>query len=332
MAKIQPNEIGDIPVLEYHDIGNFKPPMGRSIARFRKDLERLYNDNYRPIKMKDFLDNPISLPPGKSPVILTFDDARESQFKYRSDGTIDPNCAIGIMEAFAKKHPDFPPIATFFVLPDNAFNQKATKVKKYKYLLKIGSEIANHTVTHRKFHRLSENEIKKEIALCTAKVQKDVPECPMETLALPGGHEPKNKSLLPEGKFQNWKYKNRAVFLAGWSPTPPPISKNYHPMRLERILCVESDMGFTYWMDKLKIEKGRKYVSDGNPDTITIPKTLIAKVNQSQLAHFGNQKLMLYDPQKKEMLADTKTAPKPETKAKPLETIVTPTEIATKPH
>src|SRR5689334_1757587 len=75
-GTLPPNEVGVIPILEYHEISSKEKWMMRSIPNFRHDLERLYKEGYRPISMKEYLDNRIDLPAGMSPVLLTFDDAR----------------------------------------------------------------------------------------------------------------------------------------------------------------------------------------------------------------------------------------------------------------
>src|SRR4051812_37395112 len=44
-----PNELGLIPVLEYHLVGDREWRWGRERSRFRKDLETLYARGYRPV-------------------------------------------------------------------------------------------------------------------------------------------------------------------------------------------------------------------------------------------------------------------------------------------
>src|SRR5690349_10542226 len=51
-----PNEMGRIPVLEYHLIEEREWRWGRNYDRFRQDLETLYANGYRPVTMKQVLD------------------------------------------------------------------------------------------------------------------------------------------------------------------------------------------------------------------------------------------------------------------------------------
>lgn len=115
-----PNKLGSIMILEYHRIGEPDGRWTRSPARLREDLERLSEAGYRPIALDALITGSIDLPSGTSPVVLTFDDSSPGQFRYlERDGRleIDPDCAVGILEAFTRLHPGFGLNATFFVLP-----------------------------------------------------------------------------------------------------------------------------------------------------------------------------------------------------------------------
>jgi hypothetical protein len=102
----------------------------------------MYAAGFRPVNLSDVLDNAIDLPAGKSPIVLTFDDARKSQFHLiETDKAykIDPDCAVGILDAFHKRHSDWPMRATFFVLPKSRltlepFGQPGLGPQKMSYL------------------------------------------------------------------------------------------------------------------------------------------------------------------------------------------------------
>ncbi|MCL5046884.1 MAG: hypothetical protein M1598_08910, partial [Actinobacteria bacterium] len=47
LAKVKPNELGEIIILEYHGIANKEERWARQYENFRKDLETLYNQGYR---------------------------------------------------------------------------------------------------------------------------------------------------------------------------------------------------------------------------------------------------------------------------------------------
>lgn len=284
MAESKPNEAGVVPILEYHDVVEKEASMRRSTANFRHDLERLYKEGYRPVSLTDYLNNRIATPLGKSPVIVTFDDARESQFRYLPDGSVDPNCAVGIMQAFQKEHPDFIIKATFYVLPTQpGFGQPELRAKKMQALLDWGYEIGNHTITHTALRTLSDSDVRKELAGCVVETRKLAPKAQMETIALPLGIAPRNRTLLVSGEFGGTKYANRAALLVGANPAPSPVSPKFVPMRLPRIQATEGDAGITYWLDDLARHPEHRYVSDGDPNTVTVPKSKEDKVDASKL-------------------------------------------------
>jgi len=280
------NESGMIPMLEYHEINSHKGPMSRSIARFRADLERLYKEGYRPITTAEYLDNAIDIPLGKSPVIFTFDDARTTQFRYRKDGTIEPNCALGILQAFAKKHPDFPVKAMFYVLPASAFGSShKVAAQKMKALLDMGCELGNHTLNHHYFYHMTDSQIVREIAMGKAVTEKMTPGAKLDVLALPGGCLPRSKNgkILMAGKYGGTSYKNRAVIMAWGGPSPSPVSPKFNPQRIPRVLGVDTPGGIPTALNYLKRNPDKRYVSDGDPDTITVPKRLAKLVDKTKL-------------------------------------------------
>ena len=107
-------------ILEYHKIDNPEARWTRTPENFRRDLIRLWERGYRTVALTDYLDGKIALPAGTTPVVFTFDDSSPGQFRYvqkGNDWVIDPDCAIGILEAFEREHPGFGHAATFYVLP-----------------------------------------------------------------------------------------------------------------------------------------------------------------------------------------------------------------------
>jgi peptidoglycan/xylan/chitin deacetylase (PgdA/CDA1 family) len=294
MAKAAVNEVGLVPILEYHEIDDHQVisptkavrDMHRSVVRFRHDLSRLYDAGYRPITMREYLDNRIDLPLGRSPFILTFDDARASQLRYLADGSIDPNCAVGALQAFHQAHPDFPLKATFFVLPEHAFGSAPTEaVRKLRELQTLGFELENHTLHHHYFNRMTDAAICREIALGQAGIQQAVPDAHIDVLALPGGSMPRSRhrAILLAGDADGIHYTNRAILLAGADPAPAPASVRYKPWHIPRIMAVEGESGITYWLNYLDHHKSKRYVSDGIADTISVPASLAKQVDSSKL-------------------------------------------------
>jgi len=106
-SGLRVDETGAIPVVMYHDVaGSRNDKMFRTPESFRKDLQLLYDKGFHPINLRDVTANRVSVPAGKSPVVITFDDARQSQFNLiesEKSYQIDPKCAVGILEDFCKR-------------------------------------------------------------------------------------------------------------------------------------------------------------------------------------------------------------------------------------
>ncbi len=283
LRTFRPNEAGVVPILEYHEIGTSEHYMSRSRDHFESDLDRLYVEGFRPIALSDYLSNRIDLPAGTSPVVLTFDDARESQFRYTAVGTLDPECAVGILTQFHEEHPDFPLKATFFVLPKCPFEDRQRGVRKVRQLVEWGFEIGNHTLNHRMLHGLSDARVEKEIGGGAAALHQLAPEARIETIAFPGGHPPRNSKLIARGSYKGFHYVNRAGFLAAYSPAPAPVTKHQDRMHIERIVACQGDYGINYWLDRIKEGSVKRYVSDGDPDTTTVPRKYADRVDHARL-------------------------------------------------
>jgi peptidoglycan/xylan/chitin deacetylase (PgdA/CDA1 family) len=131
---------------------------------FREQLEWLYEHDFYVTPLVDLVNNEISVPPGKHPVVLTFDDSSSGQFRLMKadDGTLtpDPITAVGVMEAFYAEHPDFGRGGLFAVVPNNCFNydgQETTCEERLEWLSKHDYEVANHTWWHENLKYVSDD-------------------------------------------------------------------------------------------------------------------------------------------------------------------------------
>jgi peptidoglycan/xylan/chitin deacetylase (PgdA/CDA1 family) len=286
LRQARPNEAGMVPIILYQNIatapGGKSNPAYRTPAQFRKDLERLYKENYRPISMSEFVNNKIGIPYGMKPVILTFDDSFPSQFRFRDDGGIDPDCAVGILQAFSQAHPDFPVKAIFYVLPDRAFGVPDEAGKKLQALLDMGCEIGNHTVSRRSLRGASDEKVQYELGAAVAKIKALAPKARVDTLALPLGASAHNKALEKDGVYQGTHYHNRIALLIGYMPAHVPYAKSFNPLRVPRILAVEGTSGITFWLDSLQ-SSHTAFISDGDATVTTVPKNLADKIDKSKL-------------------------------------------------
>ena len=281
---LPPNELGRVMILEYHTIDQPEHRWTRTPENFRKDLQRLWERGYRTVALTDYIDGRIALPAGTSPVIFTFDDSSPGQFRYvqkGNDWVIDPECGIGILEAFAREHPGFGHAATFYVLPganppNRLFNQPELATRKLQYLVSQGYEIGNHSLWHAELGRYPEAVVREQLAGAQEWVQRHVPGYRFRSLALPLGSYPKELGWALSGEAKGMKYKHDAILMVAGGAAPSPYARNFDPNRLPRIQAVGPDLD--YWITYFDRNPGERYVSDGDAATITVASGNTGKV------------------------------------------------------
>jgi peptidoglycan/xylan/chitin deacetylase (PgdA/CDA1 family) len=275
-----PNEAGRVMILEYHKIDYPEERWTRTPENFRRDLETLYARGYRLVGLGDLLDGRIDLPAGTTPVVLTFDDSSPGQFRYlETDGTleIDPKSAVGILEAFAREHPDFGRAAVFFVLPaanppNRLFNQPAHSGRKLQFLASRGYEIGNHTLWHANLGKYDETTVRAQIAGAQQWIQRLVPDYKIRALALPHGVYPKDVSWALSGSAKGVAYSYEAILRVSGGPAPSPFVRAFDPVRLPRIQAIESEL--RHWLTLFERHAEERFVSDGDPTVVTVPAAL----------------------------------------------------------
>ena len=284
------NELGRVMILEYHKIDTPEARWTRTPENFRRDLQRLWERGYRLVALNDYVDGKIALPAGTTPLILTFDDSSPGQFRYLqrgSDWVIDPECGIGILEAFAREHPGFGRAATFYVLPganppNRLFNQPDLATRKLQYLVSQGYEIGNHSLWHAELGRYSEAVVREQLAGAQEWVQRHVPGYRFRTLALPLGSYPKELGWAVSGEAKGMSYKHDAILMVAGGAAPSPHARNFDRNRLPRIQAVGPDLD--YWITYFDRNPGERYVSDGDAATVTVASGSTGKLGAVRTA------------------------------------------------
>ncbi len=291
------NEAGEIMILMYHEIGEPEDVWCRTPDNFRKDLKALYEAGYRLISMNDLLEGHIDIPAGCSPVVLTFDDGRGGQFRYlEKEGRqiIDPDCAVAILEEFHAAHPDFGLAATFYIFYEAPFEQYDFVRQKLTYLVEKGFEIGNHCYSHGNLRRLSPEKARRELALHVKRTREYLPGYTVRSLALPCGEFPGDMSYIIEGEFEGTAYRNDGILLVGSNPAPSPFRLDFKPAALPRVRASEMEvegLGMYDWMEILRENPKRRYVSDGDDGTVTVPEELAEGIDRLRL---GDRTLIPY--------------------------------------
>lgn len=283
LERYRPNELGQVMVLMYHGITEDGGTYDRTPDKFREDLQWLYENDFYVIPARDYLRNEIAAPAGKRPVVLTFDDGVVSQFRYivAEDGTktIDPDCAVGILEEMFTKYPDFGRGGLFSILPMAPFawpgepDQLEYAEEKLAWLLDHGYEIGNHTVGHVNMSELDDDEIREELAGAVEMIVDYVPSAEVEVIALPFGMYPPggDDTLLRGFEHGGETYEFLGALMVGANPAPSPVHEDFDPYWTPRIWA--SDEELEQWFAFVEEHPGIMYVSDGNPATVTVPES-----------------------------------------------------------
>lgn len=308
---IMADETGRVPIIMFH---NFVPEykeggdvkITTTLAEFRKLLERFYNEGYRSTSLDKFIKGEIDVPKGCKAVIFTFDDGRDTQYSMieNPDGTLsdNPNTAVAVLEQFYAEYPDFGLNGTFFLNMEFAgtFGTVGTLKERCQAMLDKGFELENHSYSHANLAVLgSAGSVAAEIGRNAKEFEDMFPGHKMTKLALPFGNTSKSyPEPVVAGNYEGYDYRNIGVMLVGAEPAKQMYLKDADPVKIRRILAsgitpVECDMG--WWLDN-NMGGIPEYISDGNPDTISVPKEKLDLVDEEKIKALGKE-LVVVEPE-----------------------------------
>jgi peptidoglycan/xylan/chitin deacetylase (PgdA/CDA1 family) len=273
---LQPNELGEVPVMMYHQIrADGGGDYDLTPAQFRAELKRLWREGYWPVRAEDLVKHQLDVPQGKTPVVMTFDDSTKEQLFLNADGSIKADTAIGIWLAFQRKHPKWPLAGTFFVNRE-PFAGVSEGPQLLRWLVAHGFEIANHTKDHIPLNTLSATEAQRQLALGQKIITDAIPGAKVTDMALPLGAWPNPKSLAWRGSWGGIDYRINGVFEVGAEPSQSPYSTKFDEHAIPRIRTTppgvgDQEWGSSWWLDILEDHPERRYVSDGDPKTVSFP-------------------------------------------------------------
>lgn len=280
------NQLGVVPILEYHRIGTAEGRWQRTPQGLYADLTWLCDHGFQLVTMRQYESGDLQLPAGEHPAVLTFDDGDPSQFQWNQAHVPTPASAIGILEAFQAAHPGFHVTATFF-LNDHPFGSDS--VQKMQWLVAHGFELGNHTFTHADLNTLTPSGIEQEIGQEEAYIEQAVPGYVPVSFAFPYGGLPQNakdRAAVLHGSYQGVSWDFLGAALVGANPAPSPYSTAFS-VAIPRIQVVDpslvaaSTRNYILWgyeEDFLK-DPSMLYTSDGNPVWITFPSALAAELS-----------------------------------------------------
>lgn len=301
LAIDQVDELGKVPIMMYHGIENImnsdtkytggnvdKDGYTRTAEAFRNDLEKFYQKGYRMIKLSDYIDGKIDVEYGYSPLILTFDDGNSNNIKVTgrdSDGNIiiDGNSAVGIMEEYKKKYPDYNITAIFFVT-DTLFNQPEYNEEILHWLIDNGYEVGNHTKGHNNFSKIDTVKTQEVVGYMYNKLESILGDKYERIVALPFGSpynlEHENYPYIINGEYEGKKYNTVAALRVGWEPEVSPFNKDFDKTFLKRCRAYDNE-GREFDIEMiLSMLDSSRYISDGNIDTIVTKSSKEELINK----------------------------------------------------
>jgi hypothetical protein len=284
----QPNEVGQILILEYHVFTTDPEQAGqwvRTIDAFRADLVWLYEHDFAVVPLRDVFLNRIAAPRGKHPVVLTFDDGTAGQFRFlpQPDGTlrVDPNSAVGVLEAMFAQHPDFGRGGHFAVLPFNCFHvpdaphQEPYCQAKLRWLEAHGYGVGNHTAGHTDLRDVDDATFTSAIGDAIDWAETFAPDSSADILTMPFGNYPDPKKHPEQLRWlrNGFTHEGRQVqllgaLMVGGGPAPSPVSVLWNPVKVPRIQA--TDAVLSYWRAYCETHEDLLYTSDGDPASITV--------------------------------------------------------------
>jgi hypothetical protein len=105
-----------------------------------------------------------------------------------------------------------------------------------------------------------------------------VPDVPVEVVTLPYGMYPIGPSgfgddtLFRGFDYNGQQYSYSAALLVGANPTVVPYSTEYDAYAVARIQAFDEELN--KWFGVFESDPGILYVSDGDPNTVTVPNDL----------------------------------------------------------
>ncbi len=195
-------------ILNYHQVTDTHySALTMHPKAFHTQMKYLKNNGYHPITTKqldDYLTKGMSLP--DKPVLITFDDGYEDNYKY----------AYPILKEF-----NFP--ATIYMIGEAIDQPRFLKTEQIKELLAYGIEIESHTYSHIPLNEAKPEELRKDLELLKA------------TFLEKFGYEPKYIAY-PRGftSEENLKVIKQAGYRLGFTVNPGSVDLGEDLFNIQR--------------------------------------------------------------------------------------------------
>jgi peptidoglycan/xylan/chitin deacetylase (PgdA/CDA1 family) len=306
LTNVQPNELGGVPIIMYHAFTTdprYIDEWTLTFDQFREQLDWYREHDFVMVGVQSMIDGHFDVPAGKTPIILTFDDASAGQFGLQEapggGWEVKPDTAVGVLEEYRQKYPEFAGPAFFAVLNWNCFasdDDPSTCGDRLNWLVDHGYEIGNHTWDHVDMTDVSDdffvNSIAAMIDWLNDLVPADKPGNLSDVVVMPFGAypdrdlHPDQLSWLANGFWWHGDpVKLPLVMAVNGGPAIPPYAMDAYPSRTFRIASEPDILG--YWQEAMVSGDAPVFVSDGDPNVITIPASQIDNLDEVWAADHG---------------------------------------------
>ena len=279
------NEMGFILVVVYNNISaEVSDSTTRTPDELRDDIALLESKGFYPVNVRDLATGDIDIPAGKSPVAITFDGSSPGQYRILDDDTLDPNCAVGVLQSLVEDG-YWRAKATFFCLLDvvpnenEVFGQPERRMEKLGNLVGWGYEIGSNTKSRLDLSAATQDSIRAELAESQVALESLIDnDYSVTSLSVPYGRFPRSTTVLASGTAGDTAYQYTATVGLDNAPCPSPFSNLFEPMRIPRIASAGETLAFA--IDELKNSPGLLYISDGDPTTVSAPYDLDSSLGE----------------------------------------------------
>jgi peptidoglycan/xylan/chitin deacetylase (PgdA/CDA1 family) len=161
-------EKADVPVLNYHSVGEAASDYVVPVAAFEQQLDWLATEGFRTISLHDLAESRAgrSVLPSRA-IILTFDDGRSDAVKV-------------VLPSLRKRGMR----ATFFIITGRVGEPGFLTWEEVRALAAAGMEIGSHTRTHPRLPDLADDAAEKELKDSKSRLEAEIGR-PVEVLAYP---------------------------------------------------------------------------------------------------------------------------------------------------
>ena len=311
-ASVKANEVGSVPILEFRDIG---PGSGNTtVADFKKDLQWLYDHNYRPVGLTNFAKGKIDCPAGKMPVVITFDTGLPGQFNLDSSGSMDASSGIAILESFNRDHEDWPLVGSFLIDATSAKSKTefgSTQGSSYKLERVVSDGFDLGCQLPANAGSMPEDKVRDLLAKSITELNSASMGTAVSVIGIPQGSFANDVTVLQGGTIQISQlaplggpapgqrgepdkkikmttvqhaetYTSKCAVVSGDKASLSSVAKKFDAYHIPRLL-VSSARSVESAVKTIK----DPFISDGDPATIAVPTAASANVDADKLTAGG---------------------------------------------